>query len=277
MFARVLACAILLSTSGTAAAADPKQPTGKWTVETLANECLLVRPYGTATNPLFLTMSQAPMGGGTYFTILYKREWTLFGGGTARLSFDGEAPIDATYTSMLLWNPSKELRVRTLRSVQIDTEEESKRFVENASSISFNVPKELNATFTLPDQTGALRALNDCALKLGVKWGFPLEEQRRIVKPARAPGGLGRLFRADDYPVTAHKRGAMGRARIRIIVGSNGEPTECSILASTGSADLDAATCSVIQSRAKFEPAADVEGKPVRSVQVATVRWVLIG
>ena len=275
MLGRILALAALAMSSA-AAAADPKQPTGKWTVETGSNECLLIRAYGSPKKPLFLALSQAPMGGGFQFTVLYESRWMALRSGVAHISFDNEAPIEAGYGARLLRSTSKQIEVETLRSIVIDTEEESERFGRDAASISFTVPREFTGTFALPEHGRALAALNECATALGVRWGYPIAEQRRLAKPAKQPGGLQSLFSADDYPQRAVTLGEKGRARIRIKVGDKGETTDCAVLAPTGSADLDRATCDVIRRKARFSPALDLDGKPIRSVVVTTVYWILM-
>jgi TonB family protein len=265
-----------MSSAAAAAAGDPKQPIGKWTVETASNECLLIRAYGSPKKPLFLALSQAPMGGGFQFTVLHESRWMALRSGIAQISFDNEAPIEAVYGARLLRSSSKQIDVETLRSIVIDTEEESERFGRDAGSVSFTIPREFTGTFALPEHGQALVDLNECATALGVRWGYPIAEQRRLAKPAKQPGGLQSLFSADDYPQRAVMLGERGRARIRIKVGDKGETSDCAVLASTGSTDLDRATCEVIRRKAGFSPALDLDGKPIRSVVVTTVYWILM-
>ena len=279
MLSRFLGLAVLaMSSAATAAAAasEPKQPTGKWTVETHANECLLIRSYGTPRNPLFLVISQAPMDAGVAVRILYNREWAVFDHGTATVRFDGGEPIEASFGARLLWNLSKEVKTRTMRMVGLNKESESEKFLRNAAAVAFDVPGELKVVFALPDHTEALRSLDDCARNLGVRWGYPLDEQLRIVTPPKRDKGLRSLFSPDDYPIAAMKAGRMGKADVRLRVGENGSISECSILRSSGSADLDTVTCKVLNERAKFEPARDVDGKAVRGIVVTSIQWIMI-
>lgn len=261
-----------LSTSS----AVPIQPTGEWTVQTLSNECLLARPYGTTKAPLFLTLTQAPMGGGSEFSVLAKSSRRELKSGSATIFFEKQAPIPTKFNAMLLRNPSKKIEAKTLRNVAVYEEHDSSRLAQNAASVTLVVPNEVNQTFGLPGHDKALAALAECASALGVKWGYTKEEQSRLARPADSPNGLQSLFNASDYPADAHWRGEQGRARIRISVGENGHVTDCSVLASTGSDSLDSATCSVVRSRAEFSPAVDVDGKFVRSVVVTTVYWILM-
>lgn len=268
---------LMISSAPTFAAPKVREPTAKWTVETQANECLLVRSYGSPRNPLFLALSEAPMGAGANATILYNREWALFGNGDATVRFDGGEPIEAWFGSRLLWNLSKEIKTLTMRSVVMGMETDSQKLLTDAATVAFDVPGELKIAFALPEHSAALKALDDCATNLGVKWGYPVEEQRRIAKPPRREKGLRGLFTAADYPAAALKDGRMGRAHVRLRVTDTGAVTECSVLRSSGSAELDAATCKVLSERAKFEPAQDVDGKATRGIVVTAVHWMLMG
>jgi len=217
------------------------------------------------------------MGAGANATILYNREWALFGNGDATVRFDGGEPIEAWFGSRLLWNLSKEIETLTMRSVMLGMETDSQKLLTDAATVAFDVPGELKIAFALPEHSAALKALDDCATTLGIKWGYPVEEQRRIAKPPRREKGLRGLFTAADYPPAALKDGRMGRAHVRLRVADTGAVTECSVLRSSGSAELDAATCKVLSERAKFEPAQDVDGKATRGIVVTAVHWMLMG
>ncbi|NUT00445.1 MAG: TonB family protein [Sphingomonas sp.] len=280
MFARVAsgasAVALIVSSTAAPAASKLREPTAKWTVETQSNECLLVRPYGSPRNPLFLALSKAPMGAGANATILYNREWALFGNGTARIQFDSRDPIEASFGSRLLWNLSKEIKTLTMRSVVMGMETDSQRLLTDAATVTFDVPGELKVAFALTDHSLALKALDECATSLGVRWGYSIEEQRRIATPPRRDKGLGGLFTAADYPAAAQKAGRMGRAHVRLRVNDSGAITECSILRSSGSAELDNTTCRILNERAKFEPARDIDGKATRGVIVTAIQWIMM-
>jgi protein TonB len=58
-------------------------------------------------------------------------------------------------------------------------------------------------------------------------------------------------------------------------VGTDGRVADCSITRSSGSPDLDEATCSNIRRRARFEPAKDGNGQPTTGSYASSVRWVI--
>lgn len=258
------------------AAPKIRQQTADWTVDSQANECMLVRTYGTPHNPLFLTFSKEPMGGDVTAYLLYKREWAMFSRGDAVVQYDGAEPIRTSYGARLLWNLTKAVKTRTMRQVWFQLDEDSQRLLApQASSVAISAPGEAKYSFALPDQARALKALDDCAVNMGVKWGYPVEEQRRMASPPKPEISFGKLFSADDYPMAAVKEGRMGRVFVRVKVSDTGALTDCSVQRSSGSTELDDATCKVIRERAKFAAARDLDGKPIRGVVTRTVQWML--
>jgi TonB family protein len=78
-----------------------------------------------------------------------------------------------------------------------------------------------------------------------------------------------------DYPVDAMLRDAQGLVRFRLWVDESGHPRDCKILQSSNDPSLDAATCSILLARGRFEPAHDSAGRPVVDTITSRVRWAL--
>lgn len=91
----------------------------------------------------------------------------------------------------------------------------------------------------------------------------------------RAQGSLLALFSEEDYPKEAMKRAEEGTVRVHLTVSREGRVSDCRIVASSGSAALDSATCRIIRERARFTPARDGRGRPVTDVYSQSVRWQL--
>lgn len=58
----------------------------------------------------------------------------------------------------------------------------------------------------------------------------------------------------DDYPPAAVRGHIEGTVEFRLDVGAAGRPIGCTIVSSSGNAELDSATCKAFQSRATFNP-----------------------
>ena len=84
------------------------------------------------------------------------------------------------------------------------------------------------------------------------------------------------LFTVEDYPSIAIMNGWQGTVRTRLSISTEGRVTSCQIVKSSGSPILDASTCRLFTSRARFIPATDENGKPVVSAYDAPpIRWKL--
>lgn len=98
----------------------------------------------------------------------------------------------------------------------------------------------------------------------------------RGAQPAK--GDLRALFSADDYPVEAQRSGEEGTVRAELTIDERGQVSRCTIMAGSGHSALDEATCRILQRRARFTPARDVNGDVVVDTLVAPpVVWRLEG
>jgi protein TonB len=89
-------------------------------------------------------------------------------------------------------------------------------------------------------------------------------------------GNQGDWFPQGSYPAAARRANAEGRVSVRVSVGADGRVTDCTVSASSGNQDLDAATCRLARRNARFEPARDAQGAAVpSSFSVRNVRWRL--
>ena len=93
--------------------------------------------------------------------------------------------------------------------------------------------------------------------------------------PARAKANLASYVTDGDYPDSAIRAGEQGRVRFLLDVGVDGLVTGCTILESSGSPILDSTTCRIMRARARFTPARNSKGVPVRDRVSAAMRWVL--
>jgi protein TonB len=98
-----------------------------------------------------------------------------------------------------------------------------------------------------------------------------------IPAPARPLGDPGRWATSDDYPARALREERQGTTRFRVTVGAHGRVRNCEIVASSGSPDLDAATCANVARRARFTPATDATGARVSGSYSNAVRWEIPG
>jgi len=97
----------------------------------------------------------------------------------------------------------------------------------------------------------------------------------RFTPKAATPrgSGQGNWVTTSDYPSRALNDKREGVTGYRVSIGPDGRVTDCNITSSSGSPDLDEATCANIRRRARFNPAMDGEGQPTSGSYSARVRW----
>ena len=98
---------------------------------------------------------------------------------------------------------------------------------------------------------------------------------RMTPKAATPKGNPGNWATTNDYPSRALREEREGVTGFRVSVGPDGKVVDCSIISSSGHADLDDATCANIRRRARFNPATDGEGQPTTGSYSGRVRWVI--
>jgi protein TonB len=92
---------------------------------------------------------------------------------------------------------------------------------------------------------------------------------------ARARADLSTYVHDTDYPDSAIRNEEQGTTRFRLQVAADGHVTDCIVTGSSGSSALDAATCRLMKSRARFAPARDSSGDPTADTVANAIHWVL--
>jgi protein TonB len=94
-------------------------------------------------------------------------------------------------------------------------------------------------------------------------------------KGASPKGNPGSWVTTNDYPTRALREEREGTTGFRVSVGPDGRASGCTVTSSSGSPDLDEATCSNVMRRARFNPAMDGNGKPTTGSYSNRTRWVI--
>lgn len=85
----------------------------------------------------------------------------------------------------------------------------------------------------------------------------------------------GRWVSDSDYRSNWIRKEWAGVAGFAVTIDAKGKVSDCTITRSTGHGAMDAATCKLIQRRAKFNPAKDSYGNPVAGSYSNSVNWRL--
>lgn len=92
-------------------------------------------------------------------------------------------------------------------------------------------------------------------------------------QPSRVSGGERKPFKLPAYPSAARKEGRGGPIALLLIVDKRGRVRDCTVARSTGSADLDAATCAFARDKLRYTPARTADGKPVEVQDYLRLAW----
>ncbi|MEO7634028.1 MAG: energy transducer TonB [Sphingomicrobium sp.] len=268
---RLLAAIIAITMLAPATAAPPllKQPAGKWLVEYAKDQCLLSRQFGSDAKPLILTLERLPMSEEVELHILRSTAKSDTGWGPAEVGAGGAPGSSTKYSAYTIAS-------RPLRLINLNVPKDQFPAIVQRETIALRVASEkLDERLALPRIAAALQALDDCVLDLGRAWGFSVAQQRAVREGPKPNAPLAMLFSSDDYPSAAILNGEMGRVRVRIAIDPAGRPSACSMGRPSGSKLLDETTCRILMKRAHFLPAVGQDGRPVPSLYVTSISWLL--
>jgi hypothetical protein len=122
-------------------------------------------------------------------------------------------------------------------------------------------------SWTIPAAARAAEALAACEAEKLVDWGADpagFEPGARGPRPANDPSAW---FSVRDFGLANSTQSAAFTAVFRLAVSAEGRASGCEIIESSGNVDMMGA-CRALSARARYEPARDAAGNPVRSVAV---------
>jgi hypothetical protein len=262
------ALAILVCTSGLQAAAPEAPPLRKpirpWVLDYGETACTASRIYGSEASPIALAFRPSPSG--EIVRLVVSRQGkapqayhfkvaTNLGGAAAKSTGLRFATRDKA--SDLIWINFRRSDLEGLPS---------------AGEIALRGGKAIEERFALPGMAAVLAALDRCNANLRRYWnleGTPVAQPATSLRPHRS------YFSDADYPAQALRENRTGETSFILMVDEAGTLKDCMVEETSGIASLDAMACIVLLDRAKFKPALDASGKPVRSVLSGRIHWVM--
>jgi periplasmic protein TonB len=89
--------------------------------------------------------------------------------------------------------------------------------------------------------------------------------------PPTAEGSISPM----SYPPAAIRAGEEGRVTVKLSVDARGTLTRCVVTTSSGSAALDAGTCSLFERSVTYRPARNARGRAVPGTLTKSITWKL--
>ena len=127
-------------------------------------------------------------------------------------------------------------------------------------------------------ETGSMmppfQALNVCTSDLLREWGLDPEQHKSYVRPSWENSKKIVRRIQDAYPRKALMSREQGIFRMRVIVEQDGSVSDCHLEKSTETEKLESPACKEMRS-AKFDPARDSAGNPMRSFYATTITYAI--
>lgn len=239
-------------------------PFGPWRVEAEDNLCLLTRGYGRPDRPV--TVALQPMFTGERMDVIVVTADTSSGQweGDAVIAVGGGRKFTGTFYSV-------RLRDGQHRFTRLTVDSELWDAITDGAELTIRA-RSLATTIRIVQPARARTAFDACQQDLLRGWGV---DPANVGDKEHAPhgGNLARYFGADSYPAAALENGVSGRVVAVLQIDAAGAVAACRIVASAGPA-LNEGTCATVR-RVRFRPATDAAGKPVASLYILPVRWML--
>jgi TonB family protein len=282
MLARGVAILFLGCVAATAAAADPRPPTGKWVVHFDDAQCVATRRYGPEDESVYLTLKAPPVGDVLQIGIIRKGGYREAIQTRGEVVFDNGEPVVTNLLefgikklgqrAMLVNLPTQALApLRQASSVRIRARDISN--VTTGSRIAL-ASTTLDETFGLSQMSSLLKMVDTCTADLRKVWNVYDDSKAGPLKQP-ASGEIKGLFRSYDYPGIALLQDQMGDVALVMLIDEQGKVADCTVTQTSGVPVLDAQSCAVVKERGRFSPAIGQDGKPAKSSWLQRIRWRL--
>ena len=143
----------------------------------------------------------------------------------------------------------------------------------SAQVLSLQVPNSGPLTFQLGDMTGAIDRLDACTRALEAKWsaaasaGATVATQPELLHPGEANWHM-------KYPNVALLNLISGMTEVRMTVDEKGRARDCVVQVSTWLPQFGEDSCEALKTVARFKPAHDAQGNPVKALFRASIIFI---
>lgn len=122
---------------------------------------------------------------------------------------------------------------------------------------------------------GPFRALEKCAVDSLKDWGVDPALEEMIVERPRPVSDTSKLLTSADYPEQAISAGKESRLDVWLNLGSDGRVTNCRVISTFATPEINDRMCELLQQRQTFVPAKTATGVSVASYYVQSISFRL--
>ena len=239
-------------------------PIKPWVVHGDDTECSAERTYGTANDPIILALRPS-LERDTYELMLAsKRPGPQLAQQLSGTVDFGKGPVKA-------WLLRYGLADKSFRIDKFRIDAPAIAQSATASNITFRISGDAAVALKLSAVSGVISALDKCNEDLRKFWNMTDATKTKIA--TAAVGSVRRVFTDGDFPAEAGN--LEGKAQFLLLISERGDVSACYVLKPSGVPAFDGTGCQVIRQRARFKPARDAHGNPLRSsVVTPPVIWI---
>lgn len=266
--------------AGNTRVANPLPAASPWRLDHGAERCELARTFGAGTDAITLYLRQSAPG--QFFDL------TLAGAalGKPRAAFGTKARYgtleqrefkDSAWVAL-----ANDGRPALLlgRNTFSEWDNAGKRWVlatpevlKTIAKLEFDIPRAAPLALITGPMDKPMAALAGCMEAMVTRWGFEPGRQATLAKQAAPLNSPGKWIAPADYPGALGRQGQGALLDLRLVIAANGAIESCTIQNAVGDADFAKLTCDAIMRRARFSPALDASGSPVRSLYFNSARF----
>ena len=260
------------------------EPTSQWNVDFGEDKCRLARTFGGEGNRHILFFEQSGPSASFGFTVAGP-QLRRFGTDRIKVRFGAHPVItdSLAYTGSVKnfgpaliysrlkfvpedgWEPDFGERLHSLPEIGLAQ-------AAMVSNVSVRQGKR-EIIFETGKLTEPVNVLNQCAQNLLISWKLDLDRHRTAT---RLPVWTNEMEVAKkiqaNYPESALQKGEQAILRLRAIIGESGKVAECATVKATIAESFNSVACNAMKI-ARFEPALDQHGQPMRSFYIATISY----
>ena len=267
MYSRSRVLFAIIACVGTTAAAQqapsgsvPLAAVSPWEVDFAETQCVASRDFGSKADPTSIAIRPPFFEGDSYEIFVARAGKGPPHGEELKGTVDfGRGPIKAWL--LRFTSTDKTLAFWTFRLSEADMAQ-----ARSASFMHLRGGASLDASFTLTSVAAVMDQLEACTTALMRHWNWGPQSETPIVQ--QPFGDVRSIFSSDDFPREAMHYGQEGAAQFVLLVDEQGKVAGCHVVLTSGIPVFDAMGCSVLKQRARYRPAADGRGRPIRSMVV---------
>jgi TonB family protein len=258
---------VLLSMVAAApAAAEQRQPIGRWTVNFDASQCVASRNYGTSESPLHLVIKRPAVGDVIQLGLTRRADRLDTDQFEAKVGFGSGKPLSTTVFAFTA-SASKQ------RAFLFNLPPELLPTGGAATVMSLQAAGRLDERLTISGMAPLMNVMAQCVADLRKAWNAGDGEGPPPSLRQRPKAFWGPILQAHTYPGVSSARLLGGAVMVALLIDESGKVADCTVVESSGAASLGMQACALIAERGKFSPAIGVDGKPAKGAILERIDW----